>query len=282
MPTPLWSDLNAIERRVARANRLSLATDFDGTLAPIVRLPEMAHVLPESRRALRRLTRLPRARVALVSGRRLSDLSRRAGVPGAFLAGLLGIETRVPGGIPRLHLRRHQRLPDELLAELETLCASFPGTWVERKGWSAAVHYRALAPALVSAFGTGVRARVRGFPDSAELAVAKRAFEVRPRGAPGKAVTVRKWMGPERAGHLRLFIGDDALDEEAHVLMKKCGGLGILVGQRRSAARYCVNDPDQVARFLEWLEQHWRSRVDSGASRRARASSRRSASWASS
>ena len=261
-PKPLWSELAALERRLARASHLRLASDFDGTLANIVRLPKMAVVRPRARGALTRLATLPRAQVALVSGRRLSDLALRAGVPGVYLAGLLGIETRPPGVRGRrLNLRPGQRVPHALMQELEEWCAAFPGSWLEGKGWSTAVHYRALAPSRTAAFGAGVRALVRRHADTTELAVAKRAFEVRPRGAPGKAETLGRWLGERANGCLALFIGDDDLDEEAHELVQRRGGIGILVGRRPSLARYRLDDPDEVARFLEWLEHRWRARV---------------------
>ena len=261
-PKPLWSELAVLERRLARAAHLRLASDFDGTLAHIVPLPGMAVVRPRARRALSRIARLPRARVALVSGRRLTDLSRRAKVPGVFLAGLLGIETRAPGvRARRLNLHHGQRVPRALLREIEAWCDGFPGSWVEPKGWSAAVHYRALPAGRIAAFGAGVRALVRRYRDTTELAVAKKAFEVRPRGAPGKAETLGKWLGPSGNGSLALFIGDDDLDEQAHALVQRRGGIGILVGSRPSRARYRLSDPDQVALFLEWLEQRWRQRV---------------------
>jgi trehalose 6-phosphate phosphatase len=261
-PKPLWSELAVLERRLARASHLRLASDFDGTLAHIVRLPGLAVVRPRARRALGRLARLPRARVALVSGRRLTDLSRRAHVPGVFLAGLLGIETRAPGvRKKRVNLRRGQRVPPALHRQLEELCEAFPGAWLEPKGWSAALHYRALPAGRVASFRAAARALVRRHRDSTELAEAKMAFEIRPRGAPGKAETLDKWLGPTGDGRLDLFIGDDALDEEAHALVRRRGGIGILVGDRASRARYRLGDPDQVARFLEWLEKRWRDRV---------------------
>ena len=261
-PKPLWSELAVLERRLARASHLRLASDFDGTLARIVRLPRMAVVRPRAKRALAAIARLPRARVALVSGRRLSDLARRANVPGVYLAGLLGIETRAPFvRRRRVNLRRGQRVPRLLLREIEELCRAFPGTWIEPKGWSAAVHYRALPARRVRSFAAGLRALVRCHGASTELAEAKKAFEIRPKGAPGKAATLDKWLGEAGNGRLDLFIGDDDLDEEAHALVQRRGGIGILVGRRVSRARYRLSDPDQVARFLEWLEQRWRDRV---------------------
>ena len=61
-------------QKLATADRLLLALDFDGTLAPFVDVPRGARALPESKAALDRLEHLPNTWVAYVSGRPLSSL----------------------------------------------------------------------------------------------------------------------------------------------------------------------------------------------------------------
>ena len=64
---------------VAETERLLVATDFDGCLAPIVDDPATARPLPESMEALRSLTVTPGTVVAVVSGRALADLRNLLG-----------------------------------------------------------------------------------------------------------------------------------------------------------------------------------------------------------
>ncbi|HEX5858862.1 MAG TPA: trehalose-phosphatase, partial [Microbacterium sp.] len=61
-------------RRVAASERLLIALDFDGTLAPLEDEPMRARALPEAVEAIARLTALPDTTVAFVSGRQLADL----------------------------------------------------------------------------------------------------------------------------------------------------------------------------------------------------------------
>ena len=65
IPTPLSDTL----LRASTVNRLLLASDYDGCIAPIVSRPQDAVGLPESIEALRAAARLDRTTVAVVSGR---------------------------------------------------------------------------------------------------------------------------------------------------------------------------------------------------------------------
>ena len=64
-------------RRSRAAASLLVASDFDGTLAPIVSNPADARPLPGAADALRALAELPSTTVALVSGRALWRPARR-------------------------------------------------------------------------------------------------------------------------------------------------------------------------------------------------------------
>jgi len=62
---------------LSRAPVLLVASDFDGTLAPIVSEPSRAEANRESLVALRALAEMPQTHVAIISGRALSDLAAK-------------------------------------------------------------------------------------------------------------------------------------------------------------------------------------------------------------
>ena len=66
--------------RVAGRDHLLVASDFDGTLAPLVDDPARARALPAAEAALVSLATLPRTAVALLSGRSLASLRAGAGL----------------------------------------------------------------------------------------------------------------------------------------------------------------------------------------------------------
>ena len=86
--------------RVAASDRLLVALDFDGTLAPLEDEPMKARALPAAAAAVAALAALPDTPVAFVSGRSLHDLreiAEHADDAQIFLAGSHGAEFWVPG-----------------------------------------------------------------------------------------------------------------------------------------------------------------------------------------
>ena len=123
MAAPLGDALVGALREFARAPRVLVALDFDGTLAPEVDVPAHARALPESHEAVLRLAALPRTRVAIVSGRALASLIEVAGVPDdVLLVGSHGIELRLdePGDPVSLETAELERVDvlREVLADV--------------------------------------------------------------------------------------------------------------------------------------------------------------------
>lgn len=135
--------------RRGTGNRRLWVFDFDGTLSPIVPVRTDARMLPACRSLLLDLARTPGNVVAILSSRLLEDLLSRVPVPRIFLGGGSGLEWRLPGG---------QRIPPGreevdsvkrgrgLLSPVLKKISSLPGTDIEDKRWSIAVHYRAVSP----------------------------------------------------------------------------------------------------------------------------------------
>lgn len=121
---------------------LLVAVDFDGTLAPIVDVPEDAAMIPRARRALGALARLPHTRVVVISGRALADLDQRLGPlePDILRVGSHGSEF-APDDAGRLDDAARGLLA-RVVAALERAADGLDGVAVERKDGSAALHYR--------------------------------------------------------------------------------------------------------------------------------------------
>ena len=137
-PLPLVQVAEQLSHLLAEG-ATGLLLDFDGTLAPIVDLPERAQCPPNVQEAITRLAaRL--TTVAIVSGRDLSDLSQRVPVPGVWLVGSHGAVIRRPDG-----QENRAAVSGALAARLADLSieqADLAGVRVERKGTAIAYHYR--------------------------------------------------------------------------------------------------------------------------------------------
>jgi trehalose-phosphatase len=246
---------------LAARERLLVACDFDGVLAPIVTDPLSARPLPESVVALGALARHPRVRVALVSGRQLDELVVVASPPEeAVLVGSHGAQVRHPGpGVPdagSLSLTGPEReLLVRLTAEVERIHGGRPGTTVERKPAAVVLHTRraerdVAATATAEALdgpATWPGVHVTTGKEVVELSVsqATKADALR---------RLRRELGlPGPAGGV-LFLGDDVTDERAFaVLRDEDGDVTVKVGPGPTGARHRIADPHEVGELLGLL-----------------------------
>ncbi len=250
-------ELNARLDVLACAPSLLVASDFDGTLAPLVPDPARAEADREAVAALRALSDLPNTHVAIVSGRALADLAHRAEAgPGVHLVGSHGSEFEAGAVAAQLPLETRQ-LHGRLLASCEELARRVPGALVERKPAGLAFHYRNVDPQLAERVIAELRAGPVSWPGvfvrEGKLVVELSVVETDKGSALAR-------LRQRVAASAVLFLGDDATDEDAFATLSG-PDVGIKVGDGDSTARYRVANSAEVARVLarvaerraEWL-----------------------------
>ena len=243
--------LSTLEDRFARCERLAVCLDFDGTLAPIVADPDDASVPARTRDALQRLADREAIDPAVVSGRALPDLRGRVPVDACALAGNHGLEIDRGGDVwvhPDAEAAREAL--ERTLEEVETRLDAHPDCWIEDKDVTATVHHRGAGADAATVEGI-VEAAVADEP-ALEATVGRKIVEIRPAVDWDKGDAVRA-LTPAAAA--AVYVGDDVTDEDGFAALAAlpCGGIGVLVGDRPSAADYRVHDVDGVRAFLEWL-----------------------------
>lgn len=224
--------LAALRREPATAG---VFTDFDGTLAPIVRDPAAAKPARGVAELLDGLAQRYGV-VAVVSGR-----------PVAFLAALLPASV-VLSGLSGIEVQRYgERRVDPgaerwraVVAGAVTRCQAEapPGVVVEAKGLSLTLHYRA-DPGLASQ----VEALAREVAGASGLVVrvARMSVELQPPVAADKGKFVRSL-----AAHLRsvCYLGDDVGDLTAFSALDDLAALGV------TAVRVAVRSDESPATLL--------------------------------
>ena len=240
--------------RLAGAQRLLLALDFDGTLAPFVDTPKAARMLPTAKTALDRLEALPNTWVAYVSGRPLSSLEIVTEADeDALLLGSHGVEVRFGRDGVSLDLTPEERATLDKLGEvLGALVDSVPGTRLEVKPVGFGVHYRLLEGEGGSEVVARAYEAAASVSDALTIRDGKDIIEFSVRGA-------NKGDGIERLREYThatavLFAGDDVTDEDGFAVLRPDeGDLGIKVGSGETAAQFRVADERAVATLLGLL-----------------------------
>jgi alpha,alpha-trehalase len=249
--------LEEIEQRISGYAPV-VFLDYDGTLTPIVRRPEEAQLDEAMREAVAHLAKY--CRVAVISGRDLTDVRERVDLPQLHYAGSHGFDISAPQGKHLLRkgeefLPRIEQVEERLRRDL----ADVPGAHIERKKYSVAVHFREVSAeraAEVAAIVEQVHAQYR----SLRCNQGKKIFELQPDidWHKGKAVDwlISEAMRPGRQA-LPIYIGDDVTDEDAFAEIRS-DGIGILVddsAERESLAHYRLTDSEEVRLFLGKLAQ---------------------------
>jgi trehalose 6-phosphate phosphatase len=229
-----------------RGARVLLALDVDGTIAPIVAKLRRSRVPAATLRVLDRLTRMRGVTVALVSARSRRVLKGLVNVPRARVAAQYGLEGVVA---PPASLRkRWRRGAARIAAILAPVADAFPSAVLERKSMAVALHDRGVAAGRLPALRRAIR-RVAGKTRALGFVPVRghRVTEFVPRGYDkGRALTMlRRRYAPAAV----FYFGDSEADEAAFAALGR-DDFSVRVGPGPTRARYRVRGPAEVARFL--------------------------------
>jgi trehalose 6-phosphate phosphatase len=238
--------------------------DFDGTLSEIVEDPDSARLVDGAADALTSLSVV--CPVAILSGRDLADVRERIGLPGLWYAGSHGFELTGPDGTHHQNPEAAASIPvlAGAAADLADQLGHIPGVVVEHKRFGVAVHYRNAARDRVGEVAAAVR--TAGQRTGLRVTTGREVIELRPNIDWDKGKTLH-WVldyirDNEGAGPLLpIYLGDDITDEDAFDAVDD-DGIAILVrhsddGDRATAARYALDDPDRVREFTERLARRF-------------------------
>ena len=127
---------------VADPARALIATDFDGTLSPIVTDPAAARAAPGAADALARLARAPARWRSSRAGGRGGRARRVADVPGLIVLGHYGAERWQEGSLTAAPAPDGVEAARQALPGLLASAGAADGTGFEDKGNALAVHTR--------------------------------------------------------------------------------------------------------------------------------------------
>jgi trehalose 6-phosphate synthase/phosphatase len=248
--------IDAIARRLHDAERLLLLLDYDGTLVPFARAPELAAPDRELYRLLGALAEKPNVELHVVSGRTRATLDRWLGKLPVGLHAEHGFWSRIKPGDEWTSLDHFD--PDwksSVRDVFERFTASTPGSLLEEKTVCMAWHYRMAEPELAAARAEELTRELgqRMAEFRFELLHGEKAIEVRPPGATNAAIVGRILPSLARATVI-CAMGDDGTDDDLFRALPD-DAITVSVGYRSTGAKYRVSRPAAaralLARILE-------------------------------
>jgi len=226
-----------------------LAFDFDGTLAPIVPLPDDAKAPLSVAAGMQRLCAV--APVAIITGRGIDDVRDRLGFEPHYIIGNHGAE-----GLRESDPAALDEVVNAWLIQLQPKIAALPeGVQIERKRYSLTLHYRLArerdrARHVLEALASSLNPRP-------ELIGGKCVLNLMPPGAPNKQAALLSLLRQE-GRQSALFVGDDETDE-AVFRQAPPDWLTIRVEySERSAARYYIGHQSEIAMVIQMIDGYWR------------------------
>ncbi|KAJ0412572.1 hypothetical protein ATCC90586_006939 [Pythium insidiosum] len=247
--------------------------DYDGTLSPIVDVPDRAFMTEEMRRALNALS--SKYVTAIVTGRSTEKVYNFVQLDNLVYAGSHGFDIKGPKSLPiscRIADDFRPLLAD-CLRDLSARIAHIPGAEMEDNRLAVSVHYRHVPMSRQSDVEDIVDAYVAEHPKLVKKH-GKKVFELRPRvdWDKGRAVMyILAELGLDAENVVPFYLGDDVSDEDAfNALNSRPIGRGISIIVRDpeavnvdlpgnatelpvTKASYSLRDTYEVEQFLKLL-----------------------------
>jgi len=270
-------DTQAIEMLTARilashVERIVVFADYDGTLTPIRSRPEDAVLDEQTKASLKQWCHYDWLDLIVMSGRDSQFMSENIGNIRCILAAEHGAKSLDPA-TGRWHKRVHSDRSTWFPAALKTMSdytARVPGSFIEKKQFSIAWHYRN-APTEFGEF------QARKLAEELELGLAnlpvnilrgKKIIEARALEA-HKGIFARSFLDSLAPGTFAIAVGDDRTDEDMFTAIRG-RGLSFKVGRGASAADVALPSQEDVVEFLDGLFARLDERIQEARSPSAR------------
>ncbi len=253
----IFGDWDKIKENL-KDKHIALFIDYDGTLTPIVDEPGQAIISKDTRRLLEELSKSRRCKLAIISGRLLSDIKALVGLKDIIYAGNHGLEIKGPNiRFTKPVSTRYKRILQHIKDELNTNLSTVEGAFLEDKGLSLSVHYRLVDRSQIQRVKTILHEATALYTvkDKIKIRYGKKVFEILPEVECDKGKVVlwllAKWKFSLKNNEIiPIYLGDDMTDEDAFKVLKN-KGISVFVGKpKKSYAKYYLKNTREVEDFL--------------------------------
>ena len=247
----LFENIQTVDALLNAREKTILLTDFDGTLTPIQKHPDLAALSEEVLQLLVKLSSTKAVSLGIITGRSLKQIKKLVQIRGILYVANHGIEMEGPGirsTCPEAKKARSTLW--HIYMKLFKSLRHIKGIYVEDKGLSISLHYRAVKKrGDANEVSRTLHAITRPFLERKMILLSegKMVYEIRPPVKWNKATAVQ-WLLTDyfplqfNGDVLIIYLGDDKADIEVFDSLSG-KGLTIFVGNPldTSTAEYYVH-----------------------------------------
>ncbi len=258
-----WREGRAeIKAALSAELRIGIVSDLDGTLSPVVDVPDEARMSERNERLLEELSDFVDV-IAIFSGRGVGDLAKRVDLAGAILIGNHGMESWVDGkALVVAEAVAFRPKLEEILTEVRKMGEA--GIRLEDKQVSIALHYRQVGD--TESFRDENLDAMKKLAEKYEVAFSegRMIFEFKAPVMIDKGSALSKLIEENTLG-AAFYLGDDTTDISALKMIQKMRsegeiqgyGIGVKSDEGDAAvidaADYFADGVEDVEDFLGWL-----------------------------
>jgi len=235
-----------------KAEKRLIFLDYDGTLVPFARYPQMAKPSEDLLKILKQLSEKPANSLVLISGRDKDILQSWFGTLNMELVAEHGVWIKEKGQDWRLAKPLTNDWKPRIRPILEIYADRLPGSFVEEKDFSIVWHYRGADPELAYLRAKELADDLVNFTANMDVQVlhGSKVIEVRCSGV-NKGIAAMYFVSKNNFDFM-LAIGDDYTDENLFKVIPPIA-YSIKVGMSQSYAKFNLHSYIEVMRLLEQL-----------------------------
>lgn len=240
------------DMKVAK-NRI-ICLDYDGTLVPLEKRPDLAKPDKDILNLLEMLSRNTKNTIAVVSGRDKNTLDQWFGFLGITLIAEHGVWIKGKGENWEINIMPTNEWKGEIKKILEIYTDRLPGSFIEEKEYSLVWHYRRSDPEMSSLLIKELTDYLLSFTANMNLQVMQgnKVIEIKNAGI-DKGSAVLKLLTNIDYDFI-LAIGDDWTDEYLFKVLPE-SAYTLRVGMIQSYARYNILNYSEVRKLLTTLAE---------------------------
>lgn len=251
---PIRSVNKEVVASYSKSHKRLIILDYDGTLVPFVKNPQMAKPDVKLLKLLTDLGSTPNTHLVIVSGRNREILDKWFGKLPVDLCAEHGSLIKQQNLPWRMLKPLDKNWKNDIRVIMENYVKNVPGSFIEEKDYCLVWHYRGADQKLVTSFKIELLDYLNQITFDSNLQVfsGNKVIEVKNRGI-DKGAAALVWTN-QRQYDFILSIGDDLTDEDMFKVLPFYG-YSIKVGNSETIAQYRVKSHKEVKDLLSKLSQ---------------------------